>query len=466
VAGPDAVELHTTLPLTNADMRTTASFMVGKGDCHHLTLSYHPSHLPPRFVGDCEESLQRTAAWWREWVKAGRHPAMAEEWQEAVTRSLITLKLLSFAPTGGIVAAPTTSLPEAIGGTRNWDYRYCWLRDSALTLYALLNSGYRKEAECWRQWLLRSVAGHPEQLQIMYGLAGERWLPEIEVPWLPGYGASKPVRVGNAAADQLQLDVYGELMDTLHTARESDLQPQTEAWDLQKVLLRHLAGNWQKLDHGIWEVRGPKRVFTHSRVMCWVAVDRAISSAERFHLKGPVAEWRKLRRRIHADICRNGFDHGLNSFVQYYGGRTLDASLLLLPQLGFLPPTDSRIAGTIAAVERALRHGPLVSRYSTDEVNDGVGGSEGCFLACSFWLADAYVLTGRREEAAALFQDLLKLRNDLGLLSEEYDPAAGRLVGNFPQAFSHIGLINAAHNLAEAQGPAKQRAGKQVPKTR
>ena len=465
VAGPDAVELHTTLPLVNADMRTAASFTVRKGDCQHLTLSYHPSHLPPRFVGDCEESFQRTATWWREWVKAGRHPAMADEWREAVTRSLITLKLLSFSPTGGIVAAPTTSLPEAIGGARNWDYRYCWLRDSALTLYALLNSGYRKEAECWRQWLLRSVAGHPEQLQIMYGLAGERWLPEIEVPWLPGYAASKPVRVGNAAADQLQLDVYGELMDTLHAARESELQPQAEAWDLQKVLLQHLAGNWQKLDRGIWEVRGPKRVFTHSRVMCWLAFDRAISSAERFHLKGPVAAWRKLRRRIHADICRNGFDRELNSFVQYYGGRTLDASLLLLPQLGFLPPTDKRIVGTVAAIERQLRHGPLVSRYSTEKMDDGVGGYEGCFLACSFWLVDAYVLAGRCDEAAALFQELLTLRNDLGLLSEEYDPAAKRLVGNFPQAFSHIGLINAAHNLAERRGPAKQRARNKAPKT-
>ena len=463
VAGPDAIELHTSLPLKSANMRTTASFVARKGSYDPLTLSYHASHLQPHFVRDRRESLERTAIWWQEWVKRGSFATMPEPWRDPVVRSLITLKMLSFAPTGGIVAAPTTSLPEAIGGSRNWDYRYCWLRDSALTLYALLNAGYREEAEAWRQWLLRSVAGHPQQLQIMYGIAGERWLPEFEVPWLPGYEESKPVRVGNAAANQVQLDVYGELLDTLNAARDAELQPQKEAWQLQKVLLQHLETAWQKPDRGIWEVRGPARIFTHSRVMCWVAFDRAVVNAERFKLDGPVDKWRKLRAVIHNDICTNGFDAELNSFVQYYGGTTLDASLLLLPQLGFLPANDPRIAGTIKAIEQKLRQGALVKRYSTQGTDDGVGGKEGAFLACSFWLADAYVLAGRHADAKALYDQLLDLRNDLGLLSEEYDLGSRRLLGNFPQAFSHIGLINTAHNLVKAQGPAKQRAEHTAP---
>ncbi|QWC56328.1 glycoside hydrolase family 15 protein [Erythrobacter sp. 3-20A1M] len=464
IAGPDAVELHADLALEGRNMKTCARFTVAEGDSVPLTMSYHPSNQQPHFVADRREVLERTAIWWREWVKSGSFDDQPDAWREPVTRSLITLKMLIYAPTGGIVAAPTTSLPEAIGGERNWDYRYCWLRDSALTLYALLNSGYRQEAEDWRQWLLRAVAGAPDQLQIMYGIAGERWLPEFEVPWLAGFEKSVPVRIGNAAAGQMQIDVYGELIDTLHAAREAELQPQDEAWRLQKVLLDHLETVWQTPDRGIWEVRGPTHAFTHSRMMAWVAFDRAVTSVERYKLEGPVDRWRKLRQEIHDDVCDNGFDADLNSFVQYYGGKTLDASLLLMPQLGFLPADDPRVAGTIEAIERELVHDGLVARYSTDGTDDGVGGREGAFLACSFWLADAYVLAGRHEDARALYDRLLGLRNDLGLLAEEYDVVAGRLLGNFPQAFSHIGLINTAHNLMAASGPASQRADQVAPK--
>jgi len=464
IAGPNAVELHTPIPLEGRDMKTMARFTVAAGDSVPLTLSYHPSNEQPHFVADHHEALDRTAIWWREWVKRGSFADMPEAWREPVVRSQITLKMLIYAPTGGIVAAPTTSLPEAIGGPRNWDYRYCWLRDSALTLYALLNAGYREEAESWRQWLLRAVAGAPEQLQIMYGIAGERWLPEYELPWLDGFEGSKPVRIGNGAADQMQLDVYGELIDTLHAARDAELQPQAEAWRLQRVLLDHLEKAWQTPDRGIWEVRGPPRAFTHSRMMAWVAFDRAVTSVERYGLDGPVDRWREVRRAIHDEICAQGFDAAKNSFVQYYGGTTLDASLLLMPQLGFLPADDPRVMGTIAAIERELMRGGLVQRYSTAGTDDGVGGTEGAFLACSFWLADAYVLSGRRGDAQALFERLLELRNDLGLLAEEYDPQAGRLLGNFPQAFSHIGLINTAHNLATRKGPAQQRAEQVAPR--
>ena len=464
IAGPDAIELHTSLPLHGENMTTCSRFTVAKGENVPMTLSYHRSHRQPHFVADRHESLDRTLSWWREWVKRGSFEGMPDNWRDPVVRSLITLKMLIYAPTGGIVAAPTTSLPEALGGERNWDYRYCWLRDSALTLYALLNAGYREEAEAWRQWLLRAVAGHPQQLQIMYGIAGERWLPEFEVPWLAGYEDSRPVRVGNDAAGQTQLDVYGELLDTLHAAREAELQPQTEAWRLQRVLLQHLEKNWQTLDRGIWEVRGDPRAFTHSRMMAWVAFERAIASAEHFNLDGPVDRWKKVRDAIHDDICEHGFDEEKNSFVQYYGGDALDASLLLMPQVGFLPPDDPRVTGTIAAIERELMRDGFVLRYSTHETDDGLAGEEGAFLACSFWLADAYVLCGRHEDARALFDRLLSLRNDLGLLAEEYDPRYKRLVGNFPQAFSHIGLINTAHNLVEAKGPAQQRAQQTAPR--
>lgn len=464
VAGPDAVELHTQLPLQGKNMTTCARFTVAAGESVPLTLSYHPSHREPHFVADRQESLERTCSWWREWVKRGSFQRLPDSWREPVVRSLITLKMLIYAPTGGIVAAPTTSLPEAIGGERNWDYRYCWLRDSALTLYALLNAGYRDEAEAWRQWLLRAVAGHPQQLQIMYGIAGERWLPEVEMPWLAGYEDSRPVRVGNGAAGQTQIDVYGELLDTLHAAREAELQPQAEAWQLQRVLLDHLEETWRTLDRGIWEVRGEPRAFTHSRMMAWVAFERAIASAEHFGLEGPIDRWKQVRDAIHDDICTHGFNRQKNSFVQFYGGDALDASLLLMPQVGFLPPDDPRVIGTIEAIERELMRDGFVLRYSTEETDDGLAGREGAFLACSFWLVDAYVLCGRHEDARALFDRLLALRNDVGLLAEEYDPVAGRLVGNFPQGFSHIGLINTAHNLIETQGPARQRAHETAPR--
>lgn len=464
VAGPDAIELHTQLPLQGKNMTTCARFTVAAGESVPLTLSYHPSHREPHFVTDRQESLERTCSWWREWVKRGSFERLPDSWREPVVRSLITLKMLIYAPTGGIVAAPTTSLPEAIGGERNWDYRYCWLRDSALTLYALLNAGYRDEAEAWRQWLLRAVAGHPQQLQIMYGIAGERWLPEVEMPWLAGYEDSRPVRVGNGAAGQTQIDVYGELLDTLHAAREAELQPQAEAWQLQRVLLDHLEETWRTLDRGIWEVRGEPRAFTHSRMMAWVAFERAIASAEHFDLDGPVDRWKQVRDAIHDDICTHGFNRDKNSFVQFYGGDALDASLLLMPQVGFLPPDDPRVIGTIEAIERELMRDGFVLRYSTEETDDGLAGREGAFLACSFWLVDAYVLCGRHEDARALFDRLLALRNDVGLLAEEYDPVAGRLVGNFPQGFSHIGLINTAHNLIETEGPARQRARETAPR--
>jgi len=463
VAGPDAVELHTAVALEGREMKSTARFIVRENESVPFTLSYHRSHKTPHFVPDRSESMDRTIAWWQEWSKRCRFDIRHDVWRDAVTRSLITLKLLTFKPTGGIVAAPTTSLPEAIGGSRNWDYRYCWLRDSALTLYALLNAGYREEAEAWRQWLLRSAAGHPKQLHIMYGIAGERWMPENEVPWLPGYEGSLPVRIGNEAIDQVQLDVYGELVETLHAAREAKLAPLAEAWRLEGVLLSQLETVWQKPDNGIWEMRGEPRAFTHSRLMCWVAFDRAIESARRFNLKGPIDRWRELRDTIHADICENGFDSKRNSFMQHYGGEALDASLLLIPQVGFLPADDPRVVATITTIERELVHNGFVLRYSTDKVDDGIGGEEGAFLACSFWLADAYVMCNRLDDAVKLFESLLAVRNDLGLLSEEYDPIRMRLVGNFPQGFSHIGLINTAFNLIDARGPAQQRSQRVAP---
>ena len=460
VAGPDAIELHTLVALEGRDMATFAEFTVREGETAPFTLAYHRSHKEPHFVPDRAESLERTVSWWREWTGRCSFPKDEAHWYDAVVRSLITLKLLTFAPTGGIVAAPTTSLPEAIGGPRNWDYRYCWLRDSALTLYALVNSGYRSEAEAWREWMRRATAGHPKQLRIMYGIEGEPWLPETQVPWLAGYEGSRPVRVGNAAVDQVQLDVYGEIAETLYAARQTGLGPIDKDGEFQTVLLDHLATAWQSPGNGIWEVRGPPRAFTHSRVMCWVAFDRAVKQAEQFGLPGPVDRWRKVRDTIHAEVCAQGFNAARNSFTQYYGGDTLDASLLLMPQVGFLPPDDPRIAGTIKAVEQDLLRDGFVLRYATGATDDGVGGTEGAFLACSFWLADAYVLSGRREQAIGLFERLLSLRNHLGLLSEEYDPVRKRLVGNFPQAFSHLGLINTAHNLVQRHGPAHQRAAR------
>ena len=463
VAGPDAVELHTDAPLEGHDLKTHSAFTVREGESVPFTLSYHRSHKTPHFVADRNESLEATVEWWRQWTGRCRFHCDHESWREAVRRSLITLKLLTFAPTGGIVAAPTTSLPEALGGARNWDYRYCWLRDSTLTLYALLNAGYRDEANAWRHWLLRAAAGLPEQLHIMYGIAGDRWLPELEVPWLPGYADSRPVRVGNAAVSQRQLDVYGDVMDAFHAARVSALAPLAEAWRLQKSLLRHLEGVWREPDHGIWEMRGPPRAFTHSRLMCWLAFDRALKSSEKVALEGPTERWGAVRDEIHADICAHGFDARRNTFVQHYGGDALDASLLLLPQTGFLPVDDPRVAGTVAAVERELMVDGFVRRYATEQVDDGVGGDEGAFLACSFWLADAHAQLGHVDAATELFERLLGVRNDLGLLAEEYDPVARRQLGNFPQAFSHVGLVNTAFNLVKRHGPAQQRADRGGP---
>jgi GH15 family glucan-1,4-alpha-glucosidase len=375
-----------------------------------------------------------------------------------VRRSLLVLKALTYSPTGGITAAVTTSLPEFIGGVRNWDYRYCWVRDATFTLYAMLASGYREEARAWREWLLRAVAGAPSQLQIMYGLGGERHLTELELDWLPGYEGSRPVRVGNAAFKQLQLDVYGELLDSMHQCYRAGLEPEEPAWKLQRALLDFLEGAWERPDEGIWEVRGPRRHFTHSKVMAWVAVDRAVKSVERFGFDGPVARWRALRKLIHTEVCREGFDPGLNSFVQSYGSTALDASLLMIPLVGFLPAEDPRVQGTVDAVQKHLMSSGFVLRYHNERHVDGLPRGEGVFLPCTAWLADVLVLLGRTDEARELFERILSVRNDVGLVSEEYDPVGGRLLGNFPQAFTHVSLINTARNLSHVGGPAEHRS--------
>ena len=447
IAGPDAVEIHTRLDLEGRDMATYSEFTLREGESESVTMSYHRSHRHPYFVPDRYVALDHTEQWWKEWIGRCSFASSVPHWHDAVRRSLITLKLLTFAPTGGVAAAPTTSLPETIGGSRNWDYRYCWLRDSALTLSALLKSGYRSEAEAWRQWVRRATAGHPRQIQIMYGLAGERRLPENTIPWLPGYEGSSPVRVGNGAAGQVQMDIYGELAETLYLARQGGLGPLSANGNFQPVVLDYLASVWQTLDQGIWEVRGPPRAFTHSRMMCWAAFDRSVKMSEQFGMRGETDRWRDLSNTIHAEVCEKGFNTEKNAFTQYYGGTSLDASVLQMFTYDFLPGDDPRMVGTIKAIEDELLDDGFVLRYSTDDVDDGVGGREGAFLACSFWLADAYVLSGRREEAIDLFEKLLSLRNGLGLLAEEYDTVAKRLVGNYPQGFSHLGLINTAHYL-------------------
>jgi GH15 family glucan-1,4-alpha-glucosidase len=459
IAGPDALELRTPVELRGENFTTFGEFSVGEDATIPFTLDYHPSYRPGAQPRDCHESFEQTKQFWSEW--SGRchyenHPA--PHWRDAVVRSLITLKCLSVQPTGGIIAAPTTSLPEQLGGVRNWDYRFCWIRDATLTLYALLTSGYREEALAWREWLVRAAAGRPAELQTIYGIAGERRLTEFEVPWLPGYEDSRPVRIGNAAFQQLQIDVYGELMDALHAGSKFKLQAHEEAWRVQKVLMAHLAGVWNEPDEGIWEVRGPRRHFTHSKLMAWVAFDRAVKAVESFGLSGPVDEWREIRAAIHDDICSKAFDAEKNSFVQYYGSKRVDAALLLIPQVGFLPPEDPRVHGTVAAIERELMEGGLVLRYRTRNNVDGLPPGEGPFLACSFWLADVYAMLGRQDDAERLFEHLLSLRNDLGLLAEEYDPRAQRQLGNFPQGFSHVALINTANNLISRRGPAAQRA--------
>jgi GH15 family glucan-1,4-alpha-glucosidase len=454
IAGPDMVVLRTPVPLHGRDFTTVADFEVSAGDSVPFVLAHDASHLEPPPPLEVERALAVTEKFWREWACECK---FAGEWADPVRRSLITLKALTYAPTGGIVAAPTTSLPEKIGGVRNWDYRFCWLRDATLTLLALMDAGYFEEASAWREWLLRAVAGRAEQKQIMYGLAGERRLPEEVLHWLPGYEGSAPVRIGNAAAGQLQIDVYGEVMDALHQARKGGLEAHEPAWAMQRGLITNLEKLWQKPDEGIWEVRGGARHFTHSKLMAWVALDRAVKGVEMFGLQGPIEHWRRLRQRIHEDVCRNGYDAELGSFVQSYGSKALDASLLLIPLTGFLPIEDPRVRGTVAAIERELVEDGLVHRYITEESVDGLPPGEATFLICSFWLADSYVLQGRWGEARTLFERLLALQNDVGLLAEEYDPRAKRMLGNFPQAFSHIGLVNTAMNLSQVQKPAAQR---------
>jgi GH15 family glucan-1,4-alpha-glucosidase len=418
-------------------------------------LSYYPSHRPLHTSFDPTAALHDTETFWEEWSAKCRP---AGPWSDVVLRSMITLKALTYAPTGGMVAAPTTSLPERLGGERNWDYRYCWLRDATLVLLGAMNAGYFDEAQAWREWLLRAVAGSPDQLQIMYGIAGERRLTEWTAPWLPGYENSAPVRIGNAAHSQLQLDVFGEIMDVHHQARRRGLSTNASGWHAQLAFLDHLEKIWREPDEGIWEVRGGPRQFTHSKVMAWVAFDRAIKSAETFGLEGPIDEWRKLRDEICSEVLSKGFDPELGSFVQAYGTKFLDASLLLLPAVGFLPVSDPRMEQTIAAIEQRLLRDGFVMRYDTAVEDDGLPPGEGAFLACSFWLVDVYVLQGRMADAERLFRRLIAVRNDLGLLSEEYDPHLKRQIGNFPQAFSHMALVNAAYNLTRIEKPVEQRA--------
>jgi GH15 family glucan-1,4-alpha-glucosidase len=455
IAGPDAIQLRSPIELRGEDFRSVGEFEVAAGESVAFVMTRYASHLGEPRGRDPAEMLRETEAWWRQW---SARCALGGPWREAVLRSLITLKALTYSPTGAIVAAPTTSLPEKIGGVRNWDYRYCWVRDATFTLYALLSAGYTEEARAWRRWLLRAAAGHPQELQIMYGLAGERRLTEFEIPWLAGYEGSRPVRVGNAAHEQFQLDVYGELIDALHVARRYGMRCDGNAWQMQRVLLDFLESAWEQPDEGIWEVRGPRRPFVHSRVMAWVAVDRAVKEVERMGVEGPLERWRALRARIHDDVCRHGFNPTRGAFVQYYGAEALDAALLMIPLVGFLPASDPRVIGTVEAIRRELMADGLVRRYSAEQGVDGLPPGEGAFLPCTFWLVDCLEAMGRHEEAHSLFTHLLELRNDVGLLSEEYDPQLGRQVGNFPQAFSHIALINSAYNLTMAHGPARHRA--------
>ena len=456
IGGPDAVSLWSPVAPDRVGPVTSAAFRVRAGERVPFVLSWHSSHLPPPVPPPADEILRSTEEWWRAWCSQYHYVG---PWRDEILPSAITLKALTFEPTGGIIAAPTTSLPEMIGGVRNWDYRFCWLRDATFTLYSLTMCGFKGEAAAWRDWLLRAVAGDPSRMQIMYGASGERRLIEMELPWLPGYERSAPVRIGNAAVDQRQLDVYGEVMDALHLARRDETLPNDDAWAFQVAMLTFLETAWQEPDEGIWEVRGPRRHFTHSKVMAWVAFDRGIKAIEQFNYIGPIDRWREHRDRLHADICQRGFDVRRNAFTQSYGSDELDASLLMVPLVGFLPADDPRVAGTVAAIEHDLLADGFVRRYRTahDGRVDGLPPGEGVFLPCSFWLADNYVLQGRLDEARRLFERLLSLTNDVGLLAEEYDPAARRLLGNFPQAFSHVSLINTAQNIARAHGPAVDR---------
>ncbi|MBP0448057.1 glycoside hydrolase family 15 protein [Kitasatospora sp. RG8] len=450
VAGPDSAWLRVPpgVHTYGVDGITASDFSVTAGRRVAFVLTWQPSHLPTTPRTDPEEALLATLRDWQRWAAGCRYRG---EWRDAVLRSLITLKALAYAPTGGIVAAPTASLPERIGGMRNWDYRFCWLRDSSMTLSALLRGGFREEAAAWRRWLLRAIAGDPGDLQTVYGVAGERVLGETVAEWLPGYEGSRPVRFGNAAVDQLQLDVYGEVVDTLHLALLAGLPMERHVWILLRTLMEYLEGHWREPDEGLWEVRGGRRHFVHSKVMSWVAADRAVRLAEATGLPAPVDRWRAMRDAVHADVCEHGYDRRRGVFVQHYGGQGLDAATLFVVKSGFLPPDDPRVVRTVDAVREGLDHGGLVRRYQAHQRTDGLPGGEGAFLACSFWLADALAATGRRAEAHELFARVVGLANDLGLLSEQWDPRARRQLGNTPQAFSHVALVNTAFTLAEPE---------------
>ncbi len=454
IAGPDALILHTPIKTHGEDLKTMAEFTVAKGDRVPFVLTWYPSHEPPPREVDPEHALQDTESFWNDWSRRCTHQG---PWRDAVMRSLLTLKGLTYAPTGGIVAALTTSLPEEIGGVRNWDYRFCWLRDATFTLFALLGAGYHEEAKAWREWLLRAIAGSASQLQIMYGVRGERRLMEHELPWLSGYEGSQPVREGNAAAKQFQLDVYGEILDAMYHAQRAGLETSEADWQMQVALLEFLETKWPEPDEGIWEIRGEPQQFTHSKVMAWVAFDRAVKLIENYNCadNGHLERWKKLRDKIHREVCEKGFHPKKKAFTQTYGSEAMDASALMIPLVGFLPATDKRVRGTIEAVERDLMQDGLVLRYRPKECEiDGLPGNEGVFLPCSFWLADCLHLIDRKKDARLLFERLLDLRNDVGLLAEEYDPKKTRQLGNFPQAFTHVGLVNTAQVLSEEPGAA------------
>jgi len=445
IAGPDRVRLRTPAPTRGKEMSTVSDFTVRAGDRVPFVLTWNPSHESPPKPVDAEHALRDTLRFWTDWAQRGN--PVHGPYRDAIKRSLLTLKALTYHPTGGIVAAATTSLPELIGGTRNWDYRYCWLRDSTYTLQALISAGYLAEAKAWREWLLRAVAGDPAELQIMYALDGTRRIPEAELPWLSGYENSRPVRTGNAASDQLQLDVWGEILDSLALARNAGISTHDDAWDMQVALMNHLEGTWDQPDNGLWEMRGPRRHFTHSKVLAWVAADRMATAVRAHHLYGPADRWEALGDTIHADVLAHGYNPDRNTFTQSYDAPGLDAALLMIPRVGFLPPDDSRVLGTIAAIQNELTEGGFVKRYETSTSDDGLPGGEGLFLACSFWLVDALHLAGQQTEATQLFERLLALRNDVGLLSEEWDPHTGRQLGNTPQAFSHFPLVTSALQL-------------------
>jgi GH15 family glucan-1,4-alpha-glucosidase len=457
IAGPDALILRTAVPLRSEDFRTVAGFSVAEGEEIGFDLTWFPSHAQVRQQLDPREALRTTESWWTEWAA---RCTIGGPWRDAVMRSLITLKALTYRPTGAIVAAPTTSLPERFGGERNWDYRYCWLRDATFTLLALMSAGYTHEAAAWRDWLVRTVAGRPEQIHIMYGIRGERRLTEVELPWLPGFEGSSPVRTGNAAHAQFQLDVFGEMLDATHQGWKMGVPHDDNVWRIDTALVNYLETAWKEPDEGIWEVRGPRRHFTHSKMMAWVAMDRAIKGIEQFGAAGPVDRWRAVRDAIHQEVCSHGYNADVGAFVQFYGSPLLDASLLMMPLVGFLPVSDPRVRGTIEAIERYLAPDGYVSRYQTTPEVDGLPPGEASFLLCSFWLVDCLEMMGRHDDATRLFERLLSVRNDVGLLAEGYDTRQQRLAGNFPQAFSHVGLINSALNLTRPHAPALERSGK------